>query len=223
MDAGASNTVFIFLDEAGDLGWKFDEPYRHGGSSRFLTISAVCVPASKRQLPKRLIRKIYERFAWSPKVEHKWASMNTRQRSTATTEIKALCNAHPDIFLHAITVKKQNVQEHIRADGNKLYNYMIRLALLPRMAGYGKVVLIPDPRSIKVKSGNSLHDYLQTELWFSAKSGTILETMPQDSAECKGIQLADVLAGIVQAHFEDNLSSDFHALEEKLVLNRLFF
>ena len=33
--------VSVYLDESGDLGWKFDAPYRCGGSSRYLTISAI--------------------------------------------------------------------------------------------------------------------------------------------------------------------------------------
>lgn len=149
--------------------------------------------------------------------------MGASERSAFAAEIRKLCDANPDIFLHAIVVKKQNVLAHIRADGNKLYNYMIRLALLARLAKHDVVTMIPDPRSIKVKSGNSLHDYLQTELWFTAKSSTNLLTTPMNSATCKGIQLADVLAGMVQAHFEDNASRDFQMIQPRLILNRLFF
>jgi hypothetical protein len=91
------------------------------------------------------------------------------------------------------------------------------------MAEHDVVTMIPDPRSIKVKSGNSLHDYLQTVLWFEEKSSTNLLTCPQDSAMCKGIQMADFLAGIVQTHFEDNVSRDFATIQSRLNLNRLFF
>lgn len=149
--------------------------------------------------------------------------MHSNERSECATELRKLCDANPDIFLHAIVVKKQNVLAHIRADSNKLYNYMIRLAFLGRMAKHDVVTMIPDPRSIKVKSGNSLHDYLQTELWFTEKANTNLLTQPQDSATCKGIQLADFLAGMVQAHFEDNASRDFATIQPRLSLTRLFF
>lgn len=221
--ATVSNSAFIYLDEGGDLGWKFDAPYRRGGSSRHLTIGAVCVPEGKRHLPKRMVRKLYERFGWQAKDEHKWASMDAPTRTAFASEIKALCDANPDIFLHAIVVKKQNVLAHIRADGNKLYNYMIRLALLKRMAKHAVLTMVPDPRSIKVKSGNSLHDYLQTELWFTERANTNLLTCPADSAMSKGVQFADVLAGIVQARFEDNVAHDFQIISPRLTLNRLYF
>jgi hypothetical protein len=218
-----SNSAFIYLDEAGDLGWKFSAPYRNGGSSRFLTISAICTPETKSHLPKRIVRNIYRHFGWSPSVEHKWNSLDSAERSFCATELRKLCDSNPDIILHAIVVKKQNVLAHIQADSNKLYNYMVRLALIKRMAKHDVVTLIPDPRSIKVRSGNSLHDYLQTVLWFEEKANTNLLTCPQDSAMCKGIQLADFLAGMVQAHFEDNVSRDFMTIQARLNLNRLFF
>jgi hypothetical protein len=223
MTVSAQNSAVIYLDEAGDLGWKFDAPYRRGGSSRFLTISALCVPESKKHLPKRMVRKLYQQFGWPASEEHKWASMDAPVRAAFAAEVRKLSDANSDVSLHAIVVKKQNVLAHIRADGNKLYNYMIRLALLPRMAKCDVVTMIPDPRSIKVKSGNSLHDYLQTELWFTEKSSTNLITTPVDSAQCKGIQFADVLAGIVQAYFEDNNSREFQVIRPRLILNRLYF
>ena len=100
---------------------------------------------------------------------------------------------------------------------------MIRLSLLDRMAGHDVVTLVPDPRSIKVQSGNSLHDYLQTELWFTKKATTKLVTNPIDSESCLGIQFADMLAGLVQSRFEDNESSNFQILAAQINLSRLFF
>jgi hypothetical protein len=223
MSVPASNSVVIYLDEAGDLGWQFGAPYRKGGSSRYLTIAAICVPEGKKHLPKRVVRKIYDKFGWNPQDEHKWASMDDSERTECAKAIRKLCDINHDIILHAIVVKKQNVLPHIQRDSNKLYNYMIRLALLSRMAKHDVVTMVPDPRSIKVKSGNSLHDYLQTELWFTAKANTNLITNPADSAKSKGVQFADMLCGIVQANFEDNSSRDFQAVHPRLILNRLYF
>jgi hypothetical protein len=73
-------SVIIYLDESGDLGWKFDAPYRSGGSSRYLTIGAVCVPPEKKHLPKRVVKKLYKRFGWSSKEEIKWSDMRPEAR-----------------------------------------------------------------------------------------------------------------------------------------------
>jgi len=36
-----SSPVRIFVDESGDLGWQFNDPYRAGGSSRYLTLACL--------------------------------------------------------------------------------------------------------------------------------------------------------------------------------------
>ena len=215
--------MIIYVDESGDLGWSFNLPYRSGGSSRFLTITAVCVPPEKKHVPKRVIRDLYNKFGWPTSEEKKWVDMGANERTEFARSCRAMRNKHPDIFLHAMVVKKQNVGEHIRRDGNKLYNYMIGLSLLDRMATCKEVVMVPDPRSIKVKSGNSLPDYLQIQLWFVKNAETILTCNPIDSKACLGLQFADMLAGLVQAHFEDGENADFQIIAPKLRLNRLFF
>jgi len=53
-------------------------------------------------------------------------------------------------------------------DGNKLYNYMLKCSLLDKMKIHlqGDINLIRDNKNVKVKSGNSLGDYLEITLWF---------------------------------------------------------
>jgi hypothetical protein len=219
----ALSSAIVYLDESGDLGWTFNPAYNSGGSSRHLTIAALCAPSEKRHIPKRLIKSLYAKFNWPVSTEKKWSRMTPDERLEFADSARAMCEAHPDIFLHAITVKKQNVQDHIRADSNKLYNYMIRLSIVDRLAKYDDVVLIPDPRSIKVKSGNSLHDYLLIELWLVKGVKTALHTDPKDSSQCAGIQFADMLAGLVQGRFESNRFDCFRLLQPKISLKCLFF
>lgn len=71
--------------------------------------------------------------------EKKWALMDGAERKHFAHLLKAMCEQHNDIHLIAIVVKKENVLGHIRSDGNKLYNYMIRLALLDFMAKFDVV------------------------------------------------------------------------------------
>lgn len=169
------------------------------------------------------MRKLYEKAKQDPKEELKWVALTPELRAFFASQVRAMCMQHPDILLHAIVVQKENVLPHIREDANKLYNYMIKLALIDRLAHYEVVTLIPDPRSIKVKSGNSLHDYLQTELWFAKKAITKLITTPMDSKTSLGLQFTDMIAGTVQAHFEDNESTNFMAVSQCVKVTKLFF
>ena len=215
-------SLIVFLDESGDLGWRFDAPYLQGGSSRFLTISALLVPTEKKHLPKRVVRALYREFGWNTKAEKKWADMKPEARLRFAEKSAELAKANPDIQYITITAKKENVLPHIRQDANKLYNYMIRLALLDEMAKHPVVALVPDPRSIKVQSGNSLHDYLQTELWFSKNASTVLHTMPCDSKNSHGVQFTDMLAGVVQSYFERREMPPYKALGSTLKARLLF-
>ncbi len=213
----------IYIDESGDLGWNLAAPIGNGGSSRHLTISAVCIPSAKKHIPKRLVRELYTTFHWPTDKEKKWNQMLPPERTEFAKLASKICSAHPDVHLRGITVRKANVEVHIRSDANKLYNYMIRLLLLDVMAAENDVLLVPDPRSIKVKSGNSLHDYLQMELWFTKKVKTILTTHPQDSQYCMGIQCADMVAGLVQNRFEEGCFDYVRECAKHLKLKSLFF
>ena len=149
--------------------------------------------------------------------------MSHEERLHFATLTQKMCLKYPQIELHAIIVKKENVLSHITKDSNKLYNYMIKLSLIDKMAECDVVHLIPDPRTIKVQSGNSLHDYLQTELWFSNKATTNLITTPLDSKSCIGLQFANMLAGIVQSRYERNENSYYSQIAPHLKIKKLYF
>lgn len=216
--------AIFYVDESGDTGWSFDHPYRRGGSSRHLTIAALEAPSPLKAYPKRLIRDLYSKHGWNRKAETKWCDMDNACRLDFAERMAAMLAKHPGLAVWSLTVFKPNVEEHIRADSNKLYNYMMRLLLVSRLKQYAESKLVIDERSIKVKSGNSLHDYLQTTLWFDEKSASKIEnTQPMSSSKALPIQFADMLAGMVQSHFEDGRSAPLHVLGRHLRPARLFF
>jgi len=216
--------IHICLDESGDLGWSFDAPYRMGGSSRYLTIASVSFNPSLEKEIVKLIRKLYQKHNWPPKKEMKWNMMTNAERDSFA---KRACNLIRDntglIRLFSITVYKEKVQAHIRSDSNKLYNYMICLSLAEHMATYDIVKLKPDDRSIKVLSGNSLEDYLKTHLWLERSASTNLIVMNCDSSKNPLIQFSDMLAGVVQYHYEDRKSDAWRRLSGHIEQKKLFF
>lgn len=215
--------MIIFLDESGDLGWSFGAPYRKGGSSRYLTISAVGVSKIKRHLPGRLIRTLYKKYSWDPRNEKKWTYMNSNERLDFAKYAKKLYEENTSIKFFSITAYKPRVPEHIRKDSNKLYNYLIKLILLDEMAKHDQVEFYPDPRNIKISSGDSLSDYLQTELFFTKNVATKLITIPRDSASDKGVQFADMLSGLVQNHYENSNSEAFKLLASSIQFKTIYF
>ena len=213
----------IYLDESGDLGWTLDKPYRGGGSSQFMTIGAVLAAGDSEKYLTRLVADLYRSRKWSARKEKKWSAMVPSARIDFATRAESIAGRHSQLSYHTITVCKKRVMAHIRTDANKLYNYMISILLLEQMQKFYHVKFIPDERSIKVRSGNSLHDYLQTELWFSAGVKTKLKTQPSESAKFPGLQFADMLAGVSQSHFEGGHSDPFKILSPRIDVKKLFF
>lgn len=224
---GVAMSVVIYLDESGDLGWKFSRAYRAGGSSRHISISAILVPntAPLNLLPhpKRVVRDLYTAHKWPVAEEKKWSLMTPDERVDFTKRLNHLCNKHQAIRLFSVVAWKQGVTPPRSEDPNLLYNYMIKRMLLDEMAKHDQVVLVPDPRSIKVKSGNSLRDYLQTELHYTKEVDTRLLMQQVDSKQCHTLQLTDMLAGAVQAHYEDNKSTWYDGIKAHLTVTELFF
>lgn len=198
-------------------------PYRYGGSSKYLTISFLLVPSLKKKYSKRIVKKLYTKFRIDPNHEIKGADLDEDQRDFLTDEIVKLLTKHTDIQLLSITVKKANVEPHIKADQNKLYNYMIGLALIDEICSENTVTLIPDPRTIKIKSGNSLLDYLQISLWFVKKVKTKLIMQTVHSNQSLNLQLIDMVAHITWCMYEDGRLKHAKKLLPYMKNKELFF
>jgi hypothetical protein len=212
----------IYIDESGDLGWSLDRPYGRGGSSRYLVIAALSLPVSAVHRSERLMKDLYKASKWDHRREKKWIDAPEAARRHFACKAAQLAGAWPEVAYHAIVVDKRRVPMHLSGEGNQLYTHMVRLLLAEEMARYPRVDFIPDPRSLKLESGNSLHDYLATWLRFELGAGTLLRTQSIESRFCKGLQFADMLSGVVHAHFEFGRSECFGILAPRLKLERLF-
>lgn len=168
---------------------------------------------------------MYKKYDWNPKKERKWTQLSDNQRKEFAEKVYSLLVENNDIKVISIIVKKENVQSHIRTDENKLYNYMVKLSLVQYIKTFSNVYFHPDPKAIKVASGNSLHDYIQSELWFEENAKTILKTKPIESSSDANMQFVDMLAGIVQSYFEDNKVIPYNILSthNQFILKKLYF
>jgi len=208
----------VYLDESGDLGWSFDRPYGRGGSSRYLVIAALSLPVAEDHCPERAMKDLFKASKWDRRKEKKWIHAPEPARRHFARKALQLAAARPQIAYHAIVVNKTRVACHLRDEGNLLYIHMVRLLLVDEMARHARVDFIPDPRSIKWGSGNSMHDYLSTWLGFELGARTQLRTHVIESRYCKNLQFTDMLSGVVHAHFEFGRSACFDMLSPRLRL-----
>ena len=211
----------VYLDESGDPGWEFSKPFRFGGSSRFLCLAIMFLPKSERKEPKRIIAEMYRKYGWTREKKASAASM--RQKAEFAATAVAMLAASPAVEIDCIIAKKENVQAHIRADSNKLYNYMCRLVIPEHVQTETQIEFIPDKRSIKVQSGNSLSDYLQTVLWFEYLAKTKIVNCPQESDRNYNLQFVDWIAHCVWSHFEDGEQAIYAQLAPAIRVRKLYF
>jgi Protein of unknown function (DUF3800) len=211
----------VFLDESGDMGWSFSKPYRIGGSSRFLCLAIMFLSKADRKWPKRIIADMYAKYGWAS--EKKCSTATQDQKMEFASRAIGMFGAHKDIQIDCIVAKKENVQAHIRCDPNKLYNYMCGLVIPAHVKGEMEFEFLPDKRSIKVKSGNSLSDYLQTVIWFDYLLTTKLINNPLESDKNYNLQFVDWISHCVWSHFEDEETNIYNTLLPAIKVRRLFF
>jgi hypothetical protein len=215
--------MIVYLDESGDLGWVLDQPFGKGGSSRFLTLTFLFVPETKKHLPKRIVRELYNKHKWPTDIERKAHDLSHAQKILFCQKAKDLLSAHQEIQLKTITVNKAKVQEHIRKDPNLLYNYMARLCVLDHLKDYPTVRLVPDERSIRIENRMTLPNYLQTELWFSLKAKTEIIFDPGRSHQILNLQFTDFLTNCIWSHYELQKKTYFQILKPVMESKALFF
>lgn len=213
----------IYLDESGDLGWKLSKPYRDGGSSRFLTIGYLINPITHCNIPKRLVRDFYYKFRFNPKVEVKASTLKSHHKEFICQETVKMMAKYPHFYLGAITVKKEGVQAPFRRDGNTLYNFMMGESLLDQIDAHATCKITRDNRSVKVLSGSSCIDYLQTLTFFHRKKTTVLTDNPIDSHTDNGVIFIDWITNIVWSKYEDNFANWCNLLGTHINEQTLYF
>lgn len=213
----------VYLDESGDLGWKFNAPYRQGGSSRYITIGYLVNPITHCNIPKRLVKDFYKHFHFNPQKEIKASDLKAHHKEFICHQTVNMMRKYPDFILGAITAKKEAVNAAFRTDGNTLYNYMMGECLLDHIESHETSKISRDNRSVKVLSGSSCIDYLQTLTFYHRMKKAVLKDNPTDSHTDDGIIFIDWITNIVWSKYEDNYLAWYDLLNGCLIEKTLFF
>ena len=206
--------MYVYLDESGDLG------FRQGGT-KYFTIAFVVM--ENPVLFRRCVKKVKVKYDIPRDVELK---------GYTTREIikKDLLNrfAKLDIEVHAITVRKVNVEPKLRKDTNILYNYMVGLSLVERILEEpkeAKVVINVDRRIIAITSGFKFNQYLRYKILYEKERRDIdLNIHHLDSHQAYAIQGIDVICNSIFRKYNSNNYNLFNIIQDKVKSDkRLFF
>ena len=213
----------IFLDESGDLGWKFDKPYRYGGSSRYLTIAYLISPITHCDIPRRLVRDFYSRFGFNPKNEVKAADLKPHHREFICTETVKMMSKRPEFHLGAVTVSKTNAPTHIQTSPNNLYHYLMHIGVSHVIHPHLSCKITRDDRSVKAYSRMTCIEYLQTINWFHLNGASILTDNPTQSHTENGIIFIDWITNIMWSKYEDKYPKWADSLGGHVNETKLYF
>jgi len=206
--------MYVYLDESGDLGFG-------QGGSKYFTIAFVVV-----ENPIYFLRCVKE-----TKIKHNIPRYEELKGNTTREIIKKdlLYRIKKlDIEVHAITVRKKNVDPKLRKDTNILYNYVVGLSLLERILAEPKgtkVSINVDRRVISITSGFKFNEYIRYKIWYESQRPDIdLEIKHPDSLKNHAIQGIDVICNSIFKKYNSNNYKLFNIIKSKVKSDkRLFF
>jgi len=206
--------VHIYLDESGDLG------FGQGGTEYFtIAFVAVSDPVAFR----RCVKAVKMRHHIPREVELKGNTTREIIKKDLLTRFLRL-----DLEVHAITVKKENVEHKLRKDTNILYNYMVGLSLVERIllepVG-ARVVINVDRRVISITSGFNFNQYLRYKIWYERERQDLdLRIHHLDSHEAYPIQGIDIICNSIFRKYNSGNCTLFNVIRGKVKSDkRLFF
>jgi len=205
--------MYVCLDESGDLGFG-------QRSTRYFTIAFAVI---KNPIHfERCVRRVKVKYRIPRYVELKGYTTRQIIKKDLLSRFVTL-----DIEVHAITVKKTNVESKLRKDTNILYNYMVGLSLVERILrepANARVLVNVDRRIISITSGFKFNEYLKYKIWYEGKRPDInLKIKHLDSHEDYAIQGIDVICNSIFRKYSSNNYGLFNIIRNRVKSDRRLF
>lgn len=194
---GILGEVWVFVDDSGDCGFKFD-----GGSSTHLVIAA-CVFSSRTEI-RRAIDMVHEaRVVRTPdgreflrNREFKYASAKDDHKDVFFNHV-----ARARYHVRAIVLDKRLIRSsHLRDNPNDMKSYLIRQVLTHTLGTVRDAKLVIDGRDTRA-FGMADRDYFMRVV-NSKAPGTLIDVEYADSRTNNLVQLADMTAGSLRRAIE---------------------
>ncbi len=186
----------LFIDESGNLGKK----------DRFFVIAMLTPQRSKRivNFIKRFIAKN------NSITEIKANSLDFVNKQNLLNKL----NQANDCGISYIVADKNHIEPRLFSDKNLCYNYLLSF-LLKKTIKYSNedVCVLLDNHSIKVKSINSLCEYIKIKAITEWNFNYNLDISYVDSKNSKVIQATDIVANAVYAKYNYNKSHLYNILK----------
>ena len=194
--------MFIYLDESGDLGFR-------AGGSKYFVITFISV-TNNLQL-ERTIREVKSKYGLHSNYEIKGSSTTARIKNELLQKISKL-----NIEIYSIVMNKSKVFSRIKDDKNILYNYVLGLILVPYIINQQDVDILVDRRTVSVRSGFKLDDYLEYKVWYENLADVNMNISHEDSKHNLGIQVVDVISYAIFRKYESGDVSYYNLIRHRI-------
>ena len=185
----AKYNQLIFIDDSGDPGFKFNK-----GSSDYLVIACVIFDTPVRaEYTAASIKILKENMGWKQEREFKFHRANDVQKISFFNTMKS-----HSFKIHAVITDKKNLHNRNNHSSESFYGYMVKAAL----DGYIEMDLAricldgSGNKNFKRKSTANIRQAI------NKNSRRMAEFRLVDSRDNVLIQLADMIAGAINAKFD---------------------
>ncbi|QJW85547.1 DUF3800 domain-containing protein [Ramlibacter terrae] len=204
--------ISAFFDESGDLGWKFDAPFRQGGSSRFFVIAGASGPDHAHRSFGKVIRKLWASQGWTSHKEKKWNNIPDKAKLEFAQLAAKMAEQNKDVHLAVAVLKKEDLAAHLREDQHLLYAHLATQLVGDVLAGCTDAEICPDELNAGAGSSNLLQHLMRHELWFRRGCSPSIRQVRRQKHLKDALEFCDMLAGAAAAHFEQNKSEAWNLI-----------
>lgn len=198
------SNALILSDESGDLGWKFNQPNRDGGSSWYFVIAA-CLGANGHHMKfGKVIRNLWEMKGWTSRNEKKWIDLKEGARSDfchLASRMLDQNNETAKVFVSI--VKKELIPVHMQDHFHLIYAMVFSRSVYEEITRYRTVSLCPDNLNAGTGSKNLIENITRRDVWLQGRGSTTIEQIERSRPLEDGLAFCDYIAGAVWNHYEE--------------------
>ena len=186
---GLLMAMFVYLDESGDTGFRFNE-----GSSRYFVITLLVVDDSIAL--HAAISELRERLGFAPDNEFKFYHSSRDVRLSFLRMLR-----RQDFVARALVIDKTLMTRPHMRKRETFYSYLVRMILEHDNDTISDAMIVLDESVKSKKSKQHLATYLRKALNSDPRAPKVRGVRYHDSRSDNLIQAADMLSGAIYAKY----------------------
>jgi len=213
--------MFIYLDESGDLGFKFDKK----GTSKYFIITLLILRHSTdvKIIAKGVSRTIKNKIRKNKKYKEPTCELKGSKTSLAVKKYFYKQIQKVSFEIYAVILNKERVYEPLRMRKPKLYNFIAKFILEKcKLSDAPCGIEIVVDKSKGPEQQKDFNQYLTYELQVQIPSNIPLRIYHNPSYENKGLQAADMFCWGIARKWEQKDLAWYNCFKEKIKMEELY-